>query len=161
MKTRSIFSALTLGVLLAAGSILVQTAFAAEVPFQGSRVTVESSKSFDEVKKALKSMVAKNDMMVMAEVDQGNLLSMTGYKVKAHLFLIGNPTVGKKLFEQDHAVSLYVPLRVSVYVDANDKTIVEYDKPSALLSQFEGEKVGMVAQMLDQKIGALAKMAAQ
>jgi len=161
VKTRSIFSALTLGVLLLAGSILAQTAFAAEIPFQGSRVTVASSKSFDEVTKALKGMVAKNDMMVMAEVDQGNLLSMTGYKVKAHLFLIGNPTVGKQLFEQNHAVGLYVPLRVSVYMDTNSKTFVEYDKPSALLSQFEEEKIGMVAQMLDQKIGALAKMAAQ
>jgi uncharacterized protein (DUF302 family) len=100
-------------------------------------------------------------MMVMAEVDQGKMLSMTGLQLKATLFLIGNPNVGKQLFEQDHAVGLYVPLRLSVYSDANGKTFVEYDKPSTVLEQFQNEKIGMVSRMLDEKIGGLAQMAAQ
>ena len=161
MKTRSIVSVLTLGALLTAGSVLGQVAFAADAPYQGNRVTVQSGKSFEEVTKALTSMVAKNGMMVMADVDQGNMLSMTGLKLKAHLYLIGNPTVGKQLFEQNHSVGLYVPLRVFVYTDADNKTFIEYDKPSAMLSQFREKKIGMVAQMLDQKIGTLAAMAAR
>jgi uncharacterized protein (DUF302 family) len=118
-------------------------------------------KSFEDVTKAVKSLVAKNGMMVMAEVDQGKMLSMTGLHLQAKLFLIGNPNVGKQLFEQDHAVGLYVPLRLFVYTDANGKTHVAYDKPSTLLGQFQNEKVGMVAGMLDQKIEGLAAMAAQ
>lgn len=161
MTIRTILSTLTMGTLLAASLLLGNSAGAAENAFQGSRVTVESSKSFDEATKALKSLVAKNDMMVMADIDQGNMLSMTGFKLKAHLFLIGNPTVGKKLFEQSHGVGLYVPLRIFVYTDASGKTFIAYDTPSALLSQFENEEIGMVAQMLDQKIESLAKMAAQ
>ena len=35
-----------------------------------------------------------------------------------------------------------------------------YDRPSALLGQFQNEKIGMVAQMLDQKLEGLANMAA-
>jgi uncharacterized protein (DUF302 family) len=158
---RAILATLTMATLLAASSPTRSAAEAAENAFQASRVTVESSKSFDEATKALKSLVAKNDMMVMADIDQGNMLSMTGFKLKAHLFLIGNPTVGKQLFEQSHGVGLYVPLRVFVYTDAGGKTYIAYDKPSALLSQFQNEKIGMVAQMLDQKIESLAKMAAQ
>ena len=71
-----------------------------------------------------------------------------------------NPTVGKQLFEQDHGVGLYVPLRVFVYTDAAGKTFVSYDRPSAILAQFRNEKIGMVAQMLDQKLDGLANMAA-
>ena len=99
-------------------------------------------------------------MMVMAEVNQGKMLSMTGLSLKATLFVIGNPTVGKQLFEQDRGVGLYVPLRVFVYADASGRTFVSYDRPSALLGQFQNEKIGMVAQMLDQKLDGLANMAA-
>ena len=127
----------------------------------GTLVTVASSKSFEQVSDAVKSLVAKNGMMVMATVDQGKMLSMTGLTLKATVFLIGNPTVGKQLFEQNHAVGLYVPLRIAVYTDTDGKTYVQYDKPSALLEQFKNEKIGMVAQMLDEKIGGLATMAAQ
>ena len=119
-----------------------------------------SDKSFDEVTKAVKSLVAKNGMMVMAEVDQGKMLSMTGLNLKATLYIVGNPVVGKQLFEQDHAVGLYVPVRIFVYSDANGKTSVSYDKPSTLLSQFQNPKVNMVAEMLDQKLEGLANMAA-
>jgi len=121
---------------------------------------VSSNKSFDEVTKAVKSLVAKNGMMIMAEVDQGRMLSMTGLNLKATLYIVGNPVVGKQLFEQDHAVGLYVPVRIFVYSDASGKTSVSYDKPSTLLSQFENSKMNMVAEMLDQKLEGLANMAA-
>jgi len=161
MKTRLTLAALTLGAAILAGAIPGNDALGAESPFHGSRVTVESGKSFEDVSKALTNLVAENGMMVMADVDQGNMLSMTGLKLKAHLFIVGSPTVGKQLFERNHAVGLYVPLRVFVYTDADNKTFVEYDKPSSLLAQFQDEKITEVAQMLDQKMEALAGMAAQ
>ena len=49
---------------------------------------------------------------------------------------------------------------VFVYADESGKTFVSYDRPSALLGQFQNEKIGMVAQMLDQKLDGLANMAA-
>ena len=161
MRIHSLITRLTLGALLAASSAITLPALAAENPFQGSRVAIESGKSFDDVTKAVKGLVAKNGMMVMAEVDQGKMLSMAGLRLKATLFLVGNPTVGKQLFEQDHAVGLYIPLRIFVYTAANGITFVEYDKPSTLLSQFRDEKIGMVAKMLDEKIEGLATMAAR
>jgi len=160
MKARFVFSTLAAVALLTVGSTIGRVARAAEATFQGTRVTVESGKSYEEVTKALASIVTKNDMMVMADVDQGGMLSMTGLKVKSHLYLIGNPNVGKQLFQENHAVGLYVPLRVSVYEGSGGKTFIEYDKPSALLSQFKDQKIGMVAQMLDPKLDGLATMAA-
>ena len=134
---------------------------AADTTFSGTRVTVASSKSFENVVEAVKSLVAKNGMMVMAEVNQGQMLSMTGLSLKATLFLVGNPTVGKQVFEQEHAAGLYIPLRVFVYADASGKTFVSYDRPSSLLGQFGNDKVSMVAKMLDEKLEGLATMAAQ
>lgn len=132
-----------------------------ENAFTAGQVTVTSAKSFEQVSDAIKSLVTKNGMMVMAEVNQGKMLSMTGLTLKATLFLVGNPTVGKQLFEQNHAVGLYVPLRIFVYSDENGKTQVSYDKPSTLLAQFHSEKLSMIGQMLDQKLDGLATMAAQ
>lgn len=140
---------------------LAPAAQAADNSFSGTRVTVDSNKSYEQVVDALKSLVAKNGMMVMAEVNQGQMLSMAGLSLKATVFLVGNPTVGKQLFEQNQAVGLYVPLRVAVYVDANGKTHVEYDRPSSLLAQFKNEQVTMVAKMLDEKLEGLASMSAK
>jgi uncharacterized protein (DUF302 family) len=147
--------------VLLATSLFGASARAAETTFTGTRVTVDSSTSYEQVVEALKSLVAKNGMMVMAEVNQGQMLSMTGLSLKATVLLVGNPTVGKQLFEQDQAVGLYVPLRVSVYADADGRTHVEYDRPSSLLGQFKNEKIAMAAKMLDEKLAGLANMAAK
>lgn len=149
-----------ISVVVATALLLSTSAFAGDTKFDGTRVTVASAKSFEAVVDSLKALVAKNGMMVMAEVNQGQMLSMTGLSLKATLFLVGNPTVGKQVFEQDHAAGLYIPLRVFVYEDGG-KTFVSYDKPSSLLGQFKNDKVKMVGDMLDKNIGGLATMAAQ
>lgn len=145
--------------LLAVGVIVLGGLFAQAARAQETRATVESTHSYEQTIDNLKAAVGHGGMMVMAQVDQGNMLSMTGLSLKATLFLVGNPTVGKKLFEQDHGVGLYVPLRVFVYEDKDGKTYVSYDKPSALLKQFNNPQIDMVAGMLDQKVQGLAQMA--
>jgi uncharacterized protein (DUF302 family) len=157
----SVKSSLSAGLAIVALGASASLAGAADTSFTGSRVTVESTKSFEQVTSALKSAVSTNGMMVMAEVNQGQMLSMAGLTLKATLFLVGNPTVGKQLFEQDHAVGLYVPLRVFVYDGADGTTYVAFDRPSTLLGQFHNEQVGMVATMLDEKLQGLASMAAR
>lgn len=126
---------------------------------QDSHVTVASQKSFDQTVSQLKSAVSQGGMMVMGEVNQGNMLAMTGLKLRANLFLVGNPTVGKKIFEQDPAAGLYVPLRVFVYEGKDGKTYVSYDKPSSLLAPLNNKDIDMTAGMLDQKLEGLAQMA--
>jgi uncharacterized protein (DUF302 family) len=161
MKVRSLRTKLLLGALLSAMAISGAVAAPAANAFTGDRVTVDSGKPFDKLVDSVKSLVAKNGMMIMAEVDQGRMLSMTGLSLKATLFLVGNPTIGKQLFEQNHGVGLYVPLRLFVFADEQGKSHLAYDKPSTLLSQFGNEELTTVGQMLDQKLDGLATMAAQ
>jgi uncharacterized protein (DUF302 family) len=139
-------------------AITVIAAVASPAMAQDARVTVPSQKSFDQTISQLKSNVSQGGMMIMATVDQGNMLSMTGLKLRATLFLVGNPNVGKMLFSQDHAVGLYVPLRVFVFEGADGKTYLSYDKPSALLGQFNNGEISKTAGMLDQKLDGLAQM---
>lgn len=122
-------------------------------------VTVESTHSYQQTVGNLKKDVSRSGMMVMAQVNQGHVLSMTGLRLNAALFLVGNPTVGKKLFEQNHGVGLYLPLRVFVYQGKDGKTFLSYDQPSAVLKQFNNNQIDMAANMLNQKLHGLAQMA--
>ena len=149
------------GLYRAAAALLLPALFTLPAAAQTARVAVESHKSFDQTVNGLKSAVSQGGMMVMATVDQGNMLSMAGLRLKATLFLVGNPTVGKKLFEQDHGVGLYVPIRVFVYEDKDGKTYVSYDRPSELLGQFNNNEIGQTAAMLDQKLQGLVQMVTQ
>ena len=165
MKTTGNFVGMAVAALVGAMIAFPSYAVGADHSFKPQRVEVQSSKSFEDVTDAIGKLVAKSGMMVMAEVDQGKMLSMTGLKLKARLFLVGNPTVGKKVFEQNHAVGLYVPPRifvynVFVYNDASGKTFIAYDKPSSLLAQFDSKEISMVGKMLDEKLNGLASMAA-
>lgn len=128
---------------------------------QSARVVVQSHKSYSQTVSSLKVAVSQGGMMVMATVDQGNMLSMTGLSLKATLFLVGSPTVGKMLFQQSHGVGLYVPMRVFVYQAKNGDTEVAYDRPSALLSQFHNPAIDKTAAMLDQKLQGLVGMVTQ
>lgn len=150
-----------LGLHRLAIGLLAVALFVIPASAQTGSVAIQSHKSFDQTVSALKSAVSQGGMMVMATVDQGNMLSMTGLRLKATLFLIGNPTVGKKLFEQNHRVGLYVPLRVFVYEDKDGKTYVSYDKPSDVLSQFNNNEINQTAGMLDQKLQGLVQMVTQ
>lgn len=125
---------------------------------QGRGVTLASHESFTQTVSQLKTAVGHGGMMVLATVDQGRILSMTGLRLKATLFLVGNPTVGKMIFQQDPSVGLYVPFRVYVY-EKDGKTYLTYDKPSSLLAPFDNPRIDKTTQMLDQKMHGLAEMA--
>jgi len=128
---------------------------------QDQRVNIPSNKSFEQTVDSFKAAVSKGGMMVMSTVDQGNMLKMTGLQMKGTLFLVGNPTVGKQVFEKDPGAGLYLPLRVFIYQGSDGKTYLSYDKPSALLKGFNNTAIDQTAGMLDQKLAALTQMVAQ
>lgn len=124
-------------------------------------VTVQSKASFENTVESLRKMVSQNQMMVLAEVNQGKILSMTGLKFNGISLFLGNPTIGKKLFGANKALGLAVPIRVNIYQDTDGKTYVNYVKPSRQLAPFSNEKVGMIAKMLDGKLQKLTSMLAK
>jgi uncharacterized protein (DUF302 family) len=156
LRTMSRFRLPALLLVALAGPAVARPAAA-----QGARVTVASQRSFDETIAQFKGTVAQGGMMVMAEVNQGNMLAMTGLKLKATLFLVGSPTVGKQVLEKDHGAGLYLPLRVYLYEDAEGKAFISYDRPTVVLGQLRNADIDMIAGMLDQKLVGLSQMAAR
>lgn len=124
-------------------------------------VTVQSKDSFDNTVESLRKMVAQNDMMVLAEINHGKILSMTGLKLNSIALFVGNPTVGNKLFSANKGVGIAVPIRVNVYEDNDGKTFVNYVKPSSQLASLDNEQINKIAKMLDEKLQALTSMLAK
>jgi uncharacterized protein (DUF302 family) len=152
------FGFLRRATLLAAlfAAIAATTASARE-----ARVSIPSNKSFEQTVEAFKMAVSKGGMMVMSTVDQGNMMKMAGLDLKGTLFLVGNPNVGKQVFEKDPAAGLYLPLRVYIYRSTAGKTFLSYDRPSVMLKQFNNGSIDQTAAMLDQKLDMLTHMVAQ
>ncbi|HDP98876.1 MAG TPA: DUF302 domain-containing protein [bacterium] len=149
-----LFFAVTMLALLFAGT---QTLLAQD----SGVVTVQSKSSFDNTVESLRKMVAQNEMMVLAEIDHGKILSMTGLKLNGIALFVGNSVVGKQLFTANKAVGVAVPIRVNVYEEDDGKTYVNYVKPSSQLAPFANDQIKMVAQMLDEKLQALTSMLAK
>lgn len=124
---------------------------------QNQLVTVKSAKSFDATIEGIKKAVSGSGMMVMSELNQGKMLSMTGLSIKAESLFIGNPNVGKEAFTDNPAVGLAIPVRLNVY-EQNGATYINYITPSSDLGNFTGNKVKMIGQELDKKMAMLTGM---
>lgn len=127
---------------------------------QAKLITVKSAKSFDETVAGIKKGVADAGMMVLAEINHGKILSMTGLSINAESIFIGNPNVGKEAFSENKAVGLAIPLRVNVY-EEKGVAYINYFTPSGELGYFNGDKVKMIGGELDKKIAMLTGMFAK
>lgn len=145
--------------LLSLAAAVIGVTFSGLALAQDTIVKIQSQHSFDQTVSQVQSATSQNGLMVMGHLNQGQMLSMTGLQLKAESFLVGNPNVGKKLFTADHAVGLFVPVRIFVYEDSDGHTYVSYAKPSAALGQLNNSQVSMIAQMLDQKVQSIAQAA--
>jgi uncharacterized protein (DUF302 family) len=114
--------------------------------------------SVDQVLGGLKKMVADHGMMVMGELHQGKGLEMTGLKVKSESIFIGNPNVGKKLFEIEPGAGVVLPVRVNIYENAEGKTVVAYIPPSRNLAGFNNPMLDQAAAMLDENLAGMVGM---
>lgn len=124
-------------------------------------VEVVSHKSFDQTVNKVKALVSENGMMVMGEINQGKMLSMTGLNIKGISLLVGNPTVGNKVFSVDPAAGLAIPVRLYIFENKANKVIISYYKPSDLLSQYHDPKIEKIGKMLDNKLEKLTTMASK
>lgn len=124
-------------------------------------VTVRVNGSVDQVVDRLQKLVADNGMMVMGELHQGEILAMTGLRVKSETLFIGNPNIGKQLFSEEPGVGLFVPIRINVHEGGPGYSFLRYTWPSLQLRAFDNPKVNEIGSMLDQKLYNLTKMVLQ
>ena len=101
------------------------------------------------------AMVGPSGFILFASNNHGALLRLAGQQRKAIQYVVGNPLFALQMTQHDIRASLYAPLRVLVYEDAQGKTCVEYDRPSSLFGQFGNYRIARTAAMLDRKLEAL------
>jgi uncharacterized protein (DUF302 family) len=115
----------------------------------------------DAVRAKIKAMEGPSGFMLFKTSDHGALLRLAGQKRKAIQYLVGNPLFAVQMTQHDIRASLYAPLRVLIYENEQNKTCVDYDRPSSLFGQFGNAKVTEVAQMLDRKLEQVVAKAIQ
>jgi uncharacterized protein (DUF302 family) len=103
----------------------------------------------------IEAMAGPSGFMLFATHNHGALLRLAGQKRKAIQYVLGNPLFALQMTQHDIRASLYAPLRVLIYENAQGKTYVEYDKPSSLFGQFGNDHITPTAAMLDKKLEAL------
>ena len=151
VKTWMLVAALALFAFEISG---VQTAQAQDWSLQ----QVTSAANYNQTVAKVKKLVAKNGMMILGEVNQGKILSMTGLKLKAVSLFIGNPTMGKKILSADPGVGIAIPVRLNIFEGKDGKVYVNYYKPSTQLAAFQSKPVSMAAKILDQTLAKLTSM---
>jgi uncharacterized protein (DUF302 family) len=107
----------------------------------------------------IEAMAGSSGFMLFEARDHGTLLSLVGQKRKAVQYTVGNPLFAIEMTRHATGASLYAPLRVLVYVGEDDKTRIEYDRPSSLVGQFGDDRINRMAATLDQKLEHLAASA--
>jgi len=126
------FSKLAIPTVIATMTIHSTTVNAAEL------VTKESPHPVDETMDRLVSAVESAGARVAARVDHSLAAGTVGIDLAPNQVLIfGNPKIGSPIFLENPAAGLDLPIRVSVFEDADGKTIVAYHPPSDLVEAYE------------------------
>ena len=147
-------------------------------------ITIRSEKSFEAVRDALEATMPRLDtgiqdalrwndraytedfdahgpkLSIFLVRDHGSLLAIFGGARKALQYEIGNPLTASKMTRYRLEATLYAPLRVTLFEDAEGRGVFEYDKPSCFFGQFGDERVAEMGRMLDEEIDAALRLAA-
>lgn len=119
---------------------------------------LSSSTTFDAFTAEMEALAGRSNLIEVAFLDWGRVLSLAGVPMKAKLFVVGNPLTARKLLEAGGPeVGLYLPTKIFVFEDAEGVTHVSYDLFTPIFADRGNDKLSTVAGVID---GVLAKLAA-
>jgi uncharacterized protein (DUF302 family) len=107
----------------------------------------------------LETISGPTGLCLFGSFDHGRALALDRRPARVVQHLVGNPLVAEKMTRHDLRAGLYAPLRVLIWVDTDNRTLVEYDLPSSLFGQLGNAQVDAVAAELDRKLEAVVKAA--
>ncbi len=83
------------------------------------------------------------------------LMSAGGELRPCTAYLMGLPAISEKVYRQDPAVMLHMPLRTLIYIDADDHTQFAVDQPSTVLAGFADPAIAELGLDMDRKLAEL------
>jgi uncharacterized protein (DUF302 family) len=108
-----------------------------------------------DVEAKIHAMEGSSGFMLFATRDHGQLLSLKGRKAFGRQYEVGNPLIAVEMTKEDLRAGEYAPLRLCVYVGADQLTHIDYDLPSTVFGRFKSAEIDKVAKDLDRKMEAL------
>jgi hypothetical protein len=87
--------------------------------------------------------------------DMTPLMTTAGERRPCTAYLMGGRTIAQKIYRQDPAMLLYMPLRTLIYIDSDDRTKFAVDQPSTAFSGFGEPGVAGLGADLDHQLAEL------
>ena len=119
---------------------------------------LSSSATWDDYAAECADFAGRSNLIEVAFLNWGKVLTLAGIPMKAKCFVIGNPLTARKLLEAGGPeVALYLPTKILVFEDAAGAVHVSYDRFGPVMAPFGKPALDAVAGVID---GVLAKIAA-
>ena len=156
-----------------------------EIRFEGVRLRFDSDRSYDELLAALLADVGEkpvaidelpsatfqdwesfatevarhlgpSDFMLLELIDHGGWIKTAGIDRKAMRVIIGNPLIAITMLRHDLTAGLFAPVELLLLEEGDGRSSLTYVKPSSLMVVDENPPLSAAAQVLDDKLAALA-----
>jgi hypothetical protein len=87
--------------------------------------------------------------------DAGALFQLAGDSPHCSSYLMGNHTIGERMYRHDPGIMLYAPLRAAIHEDADGTTWFSVDQPSTRFRSFGNPAITYIGLALDHKLAGL------
>jgi uncharacterized protein (DUF302 family) len=95
--------------------------------------------------------------MIIANIDQGAITSLSGDPQRGALYFVGNPVIASSILRVERLGCLYVPFRVALFESSKSMgASISYDRPSSSLAQLDRPELAEIGLLLDEKIDSVA-----
>ena len=152
------------------------------VPHLVNRLVIDTEDSFDDVRRRYESLVPAIDFAELVEVvETGDLaalqayitahtpnsfaiywtldpmpvMRMSGHRLRAVTYMMGNNVIAETMFRHDPGIILYAPLRTAIYETASGHVQISIDQPSSKFASFGDPRIAAVGLELDTKLAEL------
>lgn len=114
----------------------------------------EHADDWDAVVAAM-TTAAPHGLITYARLDARPMLALTGTRVQAIEYLLGNHVIAATMFRHDPNALLYAPLRVLVFSDDLGDAVFAIDRPSTVFAGLGNDEISMTGHLLDSKVTGL------
>ena len=114
--------------------------------------------SVDETMRRIEEIIKSQGGSVFAMFDHGRNASEVGMKLPPNKVIVfGSPKVGTLLMQQDPSISLELPLRISVWEDADGKVWIGSPNLETIASEYGMENSGVIEKMQEAVTNIVSK----
>ena len=114
--------------------------------------------SVDETMRRIEEIIKSQGGSVFAVFDHGRNASEVGMKLPPNKVIVfGSPKVGTLLMQQDPSISLELPLRISVWEDADGKVWIGSPNLETIASEYGMENSGVIEKMQEAVTNIVSK----